>query len=99
MILKYVVGYVFTILYLQIIQQQTQTMPTFGVGEPTTTQAEIPPQVLPVGTATLNGTVSLLLNIKRYFLSFLVQIICLSCIACNYGDLNNNVMVIISIVL
>jgi len=42
---------------------QTQTMPTFGVGEPT---AQAAPQVLPVGTATLNGTVSH--YIKRYFL-------------------------------
>ena len=53
---------------------QTQTMPTFGVGEPTSTttttspapQAQAAPQVLPVGTATLNGTVSYF--IKRYFL-------------------------------
>lgn len=51
---------------------QTQTMPTFGVGEPTATtaspgQAQVaPPQVLPVGTATLNGTVSY--YIKRFFL-------------------------------
>jgi len=48
---------------------QTQTMPTFGVGEQPASpgQAQVaPPQVLPVGTATLNGTVSH--YIKRYFL-------------------------------
>ena len=51
---------------------QTQTMPTFGVGEPTASPApqQVAPQVLPVGTATLNGTVS------HYQKIFLVQMFC-----------------------
>jgi len=48
-------------------------MPTFGVGEPSASpgQAQVaPPQVLPVGTATLNGTVS------NYRKRFLVHMFC-----------------------
>ena len=66
--------------FIQIpYSMQTQTMPTFGVGEPTSpAQAQVAPQeVLPVGTATLNGTVSYYCTSKDIF----VQRFCyLSCI-------------------
>ena len=47
-------------------------MPTFG-GEPTEAQVA-PPQVLPVGTATLNGTVSY--YVKRYLLLMFCDVFC-----------------------
>lgn len=54
---------------------QTQTMPTFGVGEPTKAQVA-PQEVLPVGTATLNGTVSYYCTSKDIFVQRFCDLSC-----------------------